>query len=225
MTELQDLTKKALVRMVEVLEASLKSALDNSAFAWRQHNALRVDLQQEQSKTHSLDIECKLAFALSENRRWEDVAADIVEQEREMWHNASLLHTSIDDDELGDKFETALELYVREWVGEKEREILEKFGRSVSVYQYGRGGATISIDGFYSETYRRGASDANIRYFDNDDLDEEELIAYYNEDVQTLAILEWLDEKVRETVRGLPEWWVGEREYWTDGLYTLYPQC
>lgn len=216
--QLYELTKEALIKRYEELQLEREDCSARVLEVGIAAERLRRDLFAAQEEVRNLEIEIKLMSALSDppRRRWQDVAASIVEMERCMHHNASLLFMRIDaeSEQEDQNFDDALPLYVRGWIEWAQGEILDKFGVEVELYQYGRGGATISVDGFYNEHCRYGASDNNIRYFEHDDLDDEELVTAYAEDCTTLSVLEWVDSEVRKAVRNLPEWWKEEREYW-----------
>lgn len=142
--------------------------------------------------------------------KWDDIVSAIEDEARRMHHNASLLGLRIDDEEKGHLFDAALEYYLYNWLTEKSAEMQKKFGVDLKLTTYGRSGATIAPEGWWDDRGFSHGFDVELNWENawSRNLDG------YNEDLRALRIMQWVNDEVEAGVRGLPEWWKEEREYW-----------
>jgi hypothetical protein len=139
---------------------------------------------------------------------WDDLIAEIREEWRGLWHNASLLGLNWGDmtDHEADYCNSWINMRAPHWLDDLETLIHEQTGLLWSLEQYGRGAATVAPA--FMREYDRHLVDGALEgeYSWSRDLEG------YNRDYATLRGLRILDREVRAFCKRLPELWEAEKE-------------
>jgi hypothetical protein len=151
----------------------------------------------------------------TENSLQESVAEIVLEEVTEelesawkgLWHNASITFPDQLDDDECEEFWERLSDHTRMVIEFLEESIYEEFKERLTLYTYGRSGATIAPDELMTRHSAHGYGSYGDRWDNGGDAVEQLEVA-----CEDLAIIQFIDKAVRAEAAYIPEWWKEELE-------------